>query len=101
MIRLFKTVLVIATLLSAIYFVKNIFKTDNWDLMVCRTLMEDGAQCYDNSYVSKGYKTQAECMEKGLELAKKEGFECGKNCEKDSIGLLVCDVICNKNGCNK
>lgn len=101
-----KSILKLALLLLLTYlvfiFVKKIFTKDSWDLMVCKTIMEDGVQCYDNSYVLKGYKTQVECMEKGIELAKREGFECGKNCrENKNLGGTICDIVCNKAGCQK
>lgn len=105
LIKWSKAVLIMGILVCAIYLAKNIIKTDKWDLMICKTLMEDGVQCYDNSYVLKDYKTQTECMEKGIELAKNEGFECGKNCHESSIcGLetgciLECEIVCNKRGC--
>jgi len=97
-----KKIIILLILIGIICYVgKGVFTKNTWDLMVCKILMDDGAQCYDNSYVLKGYKTQNECMEKGIELAKKEGFECGKNCKKeDGMNLIVCDVICNKNGCH-
>ncbi len=79
---------------------QKVFKKDSWDLMVCKTLMSDGVQCQTNSYILPEYKTQAQCMEKGIELAYKEGFECGKNCRNDS-GIKMCEVICNRNGCSE
>ncbi|MFH1407473.1 MAG: hypothetical protein ABIG91_00320 [Patescibacteria group bacterium] len=77
----------------------------SWNLMVCKSTMNNGTECYDTSYILKGYKTQSDCMEKGMQLAKKEGFECGKNCrDYDSCKgqedcIQVCDIICNKVGC--
>ena len=87
-----------AVVVGAFYLVKNKFKADKWDLAVCKTVKEEGVSCFGNGYILKGYQTQAECMEKGLELAKKEGFDCGKNC-REEYGVLVCDIVCNKNGC--
>lgn len=98
--KILKVVLLIGLLLGGYLMVKNILRSESWDLMVCKSLLDDGSQCYENSYVLKGYRTQAECMEKGLELAKKEGFECGKNCRHDvAYDADICDIICNKSGC--
>lgn len=72
---------------------------DNWTLMVCSSLMENGIECRENSYVLDGYKTKNECMEKGLEVAKKDGFECGRNCKIKDSGMRVCGPICNRGGC--
>lgn len=68
--------------------------------MVCEgELMADGG-CYENSHIIEGYKTQRECMEKGLIIPNISGFECGKNCRIDDTWGRVCKTICNKNGCN-
>ncbi|OGV94726.1 hypothetical protein A3A66_01815 [Microgenomates group bacterium RIFCSPLOWO2_01_FULL_46_13] len=101
MARKFLVLLLILIIAVTVLLIKVLFTKDAWDLTVCSSLMADGVQCQENSYVLKGYKTQAECMEKGIELAKNEGFECGKNCRQgDGWSGITCEVICNKEGCN-
>jgi len=71
-----------------------------WTLMVCDTKHFSGG-CGDTKYVLKGYKTQRECMEKGIEMKNPEGFECGSACRLSDGGLLqVCDEVCNETGCS-
>ena len=81
--------------------IKGVFFKDNWRLMVCSSLMENGIECKENSYVLDGYKSQNECMEKGISLANDQGFECGKNCKKSEYSdIALCEIICNKAGCS-
>lgn len=70
-----------------------------WTLMICKTKHFSGG-CDDISYLLNGYKTQRECMEKGLALKNPEGFECGVNC-KPWGSLQSCSEICNETGCSK
>ena len=68
--------------------------------MICESPHSTGG-CGDLKYTLKGYKTQRECMEKGIEMKNPEGFECGYSCEKwGETDLQVCDEICNEKGCN-
>lgn len=72
----------------------------SWTLMVCKTKMENGVECFDNSYEIPGFKSAKECLLEGTSRFSKEGFECGRNCKKD-YGLNVCSEVCNKSGCSK
>lgn len=86
----------------AYFIIKALFFKDSWRLMVCSSLMENGIECRENSYILDGYKSQNECMEKGIAVASRQGFECGKNCKKSEYSdLAVCEEICNKAGCSK
>ena len=67
--------------------------------MVCDTKLNE-SECYDTSYEIPNFKSQKECMLEGATRFQKQGFECGSNCEKTSIGTNVCKKICNKGGCS-
>lgn len=97
------SVITLIILIGVVFFIiKSLFFKDQWRLMICSSLMENGVECRENSYVLDGYKSQNECMEKGIELSKGQGFECGKNCKKSEYSdLAICEVICNKAGCSK
>lgn len=75
-------------------------KSNEWTLMVCSSPHATGG-CSDTSYIIKGYKTQKDCMEKGVELKNYSGFECGLSCRDwEDTSLQICDEICNEKGCN-
>ena len=78
----------------------NFIRPKTWTLMICEgEPMGDGG-CYNNSYVLEGYKSQRECMEKGLAMSRISGFECGEDCRVDKEwGARVCKTLCNKGGC--
>jgi len=96
-----KLLLATALVVGAMWLGSNIFKQDSWDLMICEELMSNGVECYSNAEILKGYETQRECMEVGIRLASKQGYECGKNCKASKdFGGIVCETICNKAGCN-
>ncbi len=86
--------------LKSIYsFYKNNIKPQSWTLIICKTKLDD-AQCLDTGLTIPGYKNSKECLERGYELANKQGFECGKNCESSEVGQIqICESICNKHGC--
>jgi hypothetical protein len=70
-----------------------------WTLFICETSHHTGG-CMDNKYVLEGYKSQRECMEKGITLQNEAGFECGGSCKIQGYGGYVCNPICNeKRGC--
>lgn len=95
-------VLTLIIIVVGLYLISLIFNKNTWTLMVCKSLMSNGVECYENSYVLEGYKSQNECMEKGIALASREGFECGRNCKPSKdYGGTVCEVICNRAGCNE
>lgn len=71
-----------------------------WTLMVCSEPHSTGG-CAETSYVLKGYKSERECLEKGIGLHNKSGFECGSSCKMSDYGLYVCKEICNENGCSR
>ena len=79
----------------------NYIRPKTWTLMICEgEPMYDGG-CYNNSYVLEGYKSQRECMEKGLAMPNTSGFECGGDCRIDDTWGRVCQTLCNKSGCSK
>lgn len=47
------------------------------------------------------YKSQTECIEKGVSFTSKGGsFECGYDCKYDGNYLIeVCGKVCGRNGC--
>lgn len=71
---------------------------DNWTLMVCDEKL-NAAECFTNSYVIPGFKSEKDCMLEGATRFSKQGFECGSNCKEEN-GIKVCKTICNKSGCN-
>lgn len=98
MAKLKNALAIIVVLLVVYYLFTLFFRTESWDLMICDTRMGNDIECQGNEYVLKGYKTQVECKEKGISLAREKGFECGMNCKEDN-GALVCEKICNSAGC--
>lgn len=84
-------------MLIGVYFV-FFSKQENWTLMICETKLESG-ECDEIANEVSGYATQNKCAEAGVILSKKAGYECGLNCKKGSLGLNICEKICNKNGC--
>lgn len=76
------------------------FQSNDWTLMVCETKMENGVECYDNSYEIPGFKSANECMLAGASQFENEGFECGRNCRYEEFSTKVCSEICNKAGCS-
>ena len=90
--------------IALVYYRKDIidvFTPEKWDLMICEEML-DASQCYSNKYILEDYGSQAECMQKGIELTNKAeapGFECGRDCYSDDTFGLVCEVICNRSGC--
>jgi len=93
-----KSIISFILVVLLIVFVYNAFNK-SWTLMVCETPHYSGG-CDDNKYELKGYKSQRECMEKGIQLNNEAGFECGLNCKETDYGLSVCDEICNEKGCS-
>ena len=85
------------------FFITGCSFREDWTLMVCKNTLSGskGMECRDVGYVLNGYKTEAECMEKGIQLAKNIGFECGKNCKELEYvdNSYSCEVVCNKGGC--
>jgi hypothetical protein len=77
-----------------------LFGREDWTLMVCSQKL-NAAECYSNSYVISGFKTQKECMLEGVSRFSQQGFECGKNCKATQSGLQVCKEICNSAGCSE
>lgn len=69
----------------------------SWTLFLCESEMSDGG-CFENKYELEGYKSQNECMEKGIQLSKGMAFECGYDCRVE-YSVNVCDKVCGKNGC--
>ena len=95
-----KKILIIIIASIILFFGYKYYKNKNsWTLLVCESLMSNGVECYDMSYEIPGFKSEKDCLLEGAEKFSKEGFECGKGCEKKGE-LNVCSVICNKNGCN-
>ncbi|HCR36496.1 hypothetical protein A2130_01890 [Candidatus Woesebacteria bacterium GWC2_33_12] len=95
------TVLTFLVICIVIFYFVN--KFESWNLLICKDpiLVTGTLHCQQNEYELKGYKSQASCMEKGIELSKGKDFECGKNCHENNEGFNVCDEICNKyRGCN-
>lgn len=72
-------------------------KKENWKLMICSESHWSGG-CNEILYELEDYKLQRDCMEKGIQLNKGDGFECGLNCRIDN-SFNVCERICNENGC--
>ena len=70
-----------------------------WALIVCDGILDDGVRCENIRYVIQGYSSKKECFEKGLEIVKEYGFECGKECEKPEHHGVICNEICNSKGC--
>ncbi len=92
---------VVILIIGIFWLGSKLFKQESWDLMICDTLMDNGIECYTNAEVLQDYKSQRECMETGIRLASKKGYECGKNCKPSKeYGGTVCETICNKAGCN-
>jgi len=92
-----KTMAAIIILFSSLFFAGCTSK--KWTLFICKTPHPTGG-CMDNKYVLEGYKSQRECMEKGITLQNEAGFECGGSCKKDEYFGYVCNPICNeKRGC--
>lgn len=77
----------------------DVITPDEWTLMVCDDKL-NYAECYNNSYVIPGFKSQKDCMLEGATRFASQGFECGSDC-KDDYGVKVCKVICNKSGCSE
>lgn len=104
---LFIVLIIIAVLIAIVWFlgvkvfglVNNVFKDKTWTLMVCEERL-NRSECMTNSYIIPGFKTQNECMLEGAKSFNVQGFECGRSCRK-SEGLQLCDIICNKSGCNE
>lgn len=69
--------------------------------MVCESKMENGIDCFDNSYEIPGFKSAKECLLEGATKFDKQGFECGRNCRKEYAGINVCTEVCNKGGCHE
>lgn len=98
-----KTVIEIVIVAVIVWFIYNtFFHKDEWTLMVCETLMSDGAQCQDNAYKIPGFHSAKECLLAGVDRFSTQGFECGNNCHPSEYGNIdVCDEICNNKGCSK
>lgn len=72
-----------------------------WTLMICEWPHDSGG-CGDIKYTLRGYESQKECMEKGIEIKNPQGFECGSDCKLSAdSSLQVCEEICNEKGCSK
>lgn len=71
---------------------------NNWTLMICESSHITGG-CAEDKYILTGYRSQRECMEKGILMKNTSGFECGLNCKDSSYGGRICDEICNEKGC--
>ena len=85
---------------NAVNWARPKYFSKNWTLMICETPHFSGG-CAENRYILEGYKSQTDCMEKGISLRNQAGFECGYGCHlSDGGGLQVCDKVCNENGCN-
>jgi hypothetical protein len=93
-----KYVIFLIVLVSTILFSGCTSK--DWTLMICKTKHYSGG-CGDMEYELKGYKTQRECMEKGIAMKNPEGFECGYSCKDSDYGGKICNEICNETGCTK
>jgi len=66
-----------------------------WDLVVCKNRKSKDVGCIlEEHYILKGYSSQRECMEKGIELGKNTGFNCGKDCKYNN-SVMVCKIVCS------
>ena len=90
----------VVVVILIIFWTYKIYKEKNsWTLLVCKNKMANDIECYDISYEIPKFESEKECLLEGANKFSKEGFECGKGCEKRD-GLNVCSIICNKAGCN-
>jgi hypothetical protein len=94
------TALIIAIFIAGIWLFRTIKGDDQWTLMVCETKMENGMECYDNSYEIPGFRSAKECLLEGTSRFEQQGFECGRNCRIEH-GINVCSEVCNKAGCSE
>ena len=94
-------ILILVVVLIAIFFYLKNQKEGSWTLMVCKTLMDNGVECFDNSYEIPGFASAKECLLEGATKFSKEGFECGRNCRQSEYSVKVCSEICNKAGCRE
>lgn len=85
---------------SGIERTKELFNLYKWTLMVCETRMENGVDCFENSYEIPGFNSAKECLLEGTSRFSREGFECGKDCRKDG-SLNICQEVCNARGCSE
>lgn len=96
----FLAVILIVFVVLVAFFGYKYYKSKNlWTLLVCESLMPNSNECYDISYEIPGFRSDKECLLTGTEKFFKEGFECGKGCNKEGE-LNVCSVVCNKSDCN-
>jgi len=97
--KFLKIVGIILVMIFLVWGYKNYKDKNSWTLLVCKNKMANDIECQDISYEIPDFESAKECLLKGASDFSKDGFECGKGCEKRD-GFNVCSVICNKAGCN-
>jgi hypothetical protein len=90
-------IIIIVILINAAPKVIDFFKVKTWSLFIYST------ETPNTNYLIQridGYKSQTECMEKGISLSKSEGsYECGYYCRVDKYFFETCREVCNRYGC--
>lgn len=83
---------------KGIIWVQNKVRPKSWTLFLYSSPTPD---IYYQTNRIDGYKSQTECIEKGIIFTKEYGsFECGYDCNfKPEYGEVICDRVCSRSGC--